>query len=781
MEEIAEPTVAQITVDEKGKADQPKERLLGASKLRAIHVKFCDDDEKSERNRAKIQDLKDYKPPLRADLLRRAGQKGRFNLNLGQVGSLLNEASSMYIDSFESPEHLVPVTLQRNKYDEVQKLMHERVMSDEFTRMVRGWDSSYFVYLTMVDQFITQGLCVGFFMDRHTWMFDGAGLREFKFPRKTKACADGIEMCTYEGQYGKAKLSDIIQDEEIATNAGWDVKEVKRVLSSTEYNPLYDDEKAEDMQEKMKANDLDEEAGEFAPINIIHAWVKEYDGTVSYYITTKTAKTVAEHMNKEPDAYLYKKLNAYSHFGEALQLFPFHVGNKGNIYTIRGMGFMVYGIGMAANTMHCSLLDSAKDSMSVKYIAPSEREIGSMPIVNAGPATFIPAHLQVVDKQYQPDLQKSAMPAIQLLKGELDSRSASSTVSGVFQNKQDRRSAEEVSSALEHFNSLNSASQLLWSHPWRALLSESVMRAFAPIQDESQKCGRLAMIMQQACIDRGVPPEAFELIDRHATKTSIPVGAGGKAARGAAFDAGASLYTAMDDKGRQNFNRDRAIHHFGVEKAKRYMNFEEAPRELVDHQLAILETNDLITGQWIEPTNSEVYVVHLRVHIAKLEEAMQAVEEGEVELIEATQEMELLHQHAVKSLQLAVVPDQQVEELELFEQKLQQIGEFISNGQRAIQKLEREQELQPEAQGEDPNADKKAESALKLELETVKGQMDIQKKDFENKLDSQARLAELQHKDDLHAQKLAHNEMEAIARQAEIRREAAAKQNKKAD
>ena len=428
---------------------------------------------------------------------------------------------------------------------------------------------------------------------------------------------------------------------------------------------------------------------------------------------------------------------------------------------------MSYPQGLASNLMQSALLDSARDSMSVKYIAPSEREITNIPIVNAGPATFIPSHLQVVDKQYQPDLQRSAMPALDLLKRQMDSKSASSTMSGVFNNKQDRRSAQEVTAAMEHFNSLNSAAMLLWSRPWRALITESAKRAFAEGQDETQESGRMAMQMQKACIARGVPAEAFQIIDTHETKTSIPVGSGSKAARSAEFEGGAEMYSTMDDAGRQNFNKDRAIHLFGVERAKRYLNFEDVPREIIDERIAMLENNDLMERTEIVPSNSEIKVVHLRIHIGKMVELMELVEQGQMELAEFTDKVEMLYKHAEQTLQMAAVPQQQEEELNMYEQKLQQIGEYLNNGIREREKLireQQEQQTQGQQQGQEgqEEASKAREEQLKLQVKEMEAQIAVQKKQTENQLDAEKKAHEIEHIDELHKQKMIQQEQEAM-------------------
>ena len=66
----------------------PKERLKDAMRLRSIHHHLVDMDEASERNRAKVQNLKDFKPPLDEGILPIDPESGLpvFDLSLIGVG-----------------------------------------------------------------------------------------------------------------------------------------------------------------------------------------------------------------------------------------------------------------------------------------------------------------------------------------------------------------------------------------------------------------------------------------------------------------------------------------------------------------------------------------------------------------------------------------------------------------------------------------------------------------------------------------------------------------------
>lgn len=703
----------------------PKERLKGAERLRSIHSHLVTADEASERNRAKVQNLKDYKPPLDEQVLRKRGQGSRFNINFGEVASVINEAESQYIDSFVSPEHLIEVKLKRNQYEDADTTRYQRIISDEYTKMIRSWDTGLFSYLTLIDQFVTHGVGIGYFEDSNTWQWKGAGLREFKFPRRTQATPDGVEICTCESFITPSELSEKISDEETAADLGWDIKAVKYALKNSS-DELYDTDSAEEVQERHKANDTEnEDSTIYNPIRVIHGWVKEYDGSVSTYICTKNCPTAEDSkIESLSNSFLYKSPSEYRNLSEALHIFPFYTGNKGNIYTIRGLGYMMYPQGMASNLMQCALLDSAKDSLSIKYIAPSEKAINRVPIVHAGPATLIPPQLQIAENQKAPNLQQAAMPALDLLGSQMNKKSVSSTMSSVFSDAPDRRSKFELTAALEHFNSLNSSAMLLFSRPWRSLLTESVKRAFDPIQNELLDSGLMALRLQKACMDRGVPFEAMQMIDYHETKTGVPAGPGGKAARAAQYEQAASLYTAMDDAGREAFNRDKMIDIMGPEKAGRYINIEEAPRELVDHSIARLENNDLLEGSVIEPSNSENYIVHLRIHLEALTDMIKQVEEGQVELVEMTQLAYQLFLHTQNTYEVAVVPEIAEEEMKFYKQQLQQIGEYINNGIRQIEKLKRDAE---EQQQEAPQQDGGMVSEQESQDMQIKAEQHMQK------------------------------------------------------
>ena len=104
-------------------------------------------------------------------------------------------------------------------------------------------------------------------------------------------------------------------------------------------------------------------------------------------------------------------------------------------------------------------------------------------------------------------------------------------------------------------------------------------------------------------------------------------------------------------------------------------------------------------GKNVQVDPSENYLAHLREHIPLLWQLRRAYEEGQMELTDATQKAIPLWEHANETLQVAIVPEIDVDEINQANQSLQQIGEFINNGIKALEKEAREQAQQPQEEG----------------------------------------------------------------------------------
>ncbi len=77
--------------------------------------------------------------------------------------------------------------------------------------------------------------------------------------------------------------------------------------------------------------------------------------------------------------------------------------------------------------MQCAALDSARDSMSVKYKVNSDKNLSDSPIVYQGANTLISSHVELAQQQHTADLQKSAIPVIGMVSDQISKMSALSS------------------------------------------------------------------------------------------------------------------------------------------------------------------------------------------------------------------------------------------------------------------------------------------------------------------------------------------------------------------
>jgi hypothetical protein len=192
------------------------------------------------------------------------------------------------------------------------------------------------------------------------------------------------------------------------------------------------------------------------------------------------------------------------------------------------------------------------------------------------------------------------------------------------------------------------------------------------------------------------------------------------------------LYSTFDAVGRSNFEYDYLVELLGVDKAERYTGKPNEKRLPYDFKIAELENMELLESDYIAPTDGENHMVHLSAHIPALEAGLEGVETGEVDLIEWTMKYQMLYKHCVDTLAVTTVYKGIQPELNKYQELVQQIGEIVVNGMKAMEKKVRDGEM------EDPQ---KAQDGMSPEDTALQAQ-------------AKATQAKLQEKDMLHKQKL---------------------------
>lgn len=692
----------------------PKSRIGTPEAVRRIHHKLTSDDEAGAYNRSLVQGQKDYQGPHDDTELENKGQSDRFNITTGESATVVNEAVAGLVDIFVTPKLLAQIPLKR-EVDQQYAETWSMIIADEYTDLIRNDGGTSLVnFQQLCDIYATHGISIPYFDDRENPYYSVAGLDHFKFPRKTPIVTNRVELCTAYGTYGAAELFG-----KLGTDPDWNDKAIRlAILQSTEKSGVTEWGDWEKVQQELKANEAYVDC--IAPrIEVVHCWVKEFDGKISYYIAAKNQ--LSENHTNWTEEFIYKCEGRYEEMGQFLQIMAFSIGNGGLIYTVRGMGYIIYQLCNAIDLLTCKTFDNARVGGSLILQPATMDDIQDMQSIDAGWGVMLPPNMKIPEKPLGQNLNNSVIPALNEARSVMN-RATGGLASGsmMMNDEKDRETKLEVSSKLDFINKLNSFAINLIYGPLDSITKEQVRRVFH-VQQKEPVLKRRIKAMKERIKARGVPDEALKLIDIDRVKASRIIGTGSRASRLMIMDQMQSFYSTMDAVGRSNFEFDYLCELVGPEKAERYAGKPNETRETYDHSIATLENFQLVEGDYMEPKEGQNSLVHLSIHVPELELELKAVDEGSVDLMEWTIKHQTLYQHCIATLEITSVHETVEAELNDYRARVQRVGELVVNGMKQIAKEQRDQG--EAAAGQDAAM---AEGQNELQLEAQKTQQELQ-------------------------------------------------------
>lgn len=681
-----------------------EERLTKPSALRAMDARHVMDDGPASANRAAIKELMDFVPPYDQQALDDMGMGERHNINFGLGAAIKNEAVGAYLDIFSTPETLVKIALDQ-EVDEDMRSTWAFIMSDEFTNMAREWDASMANMLLLADTFVTQGVAIPWFEDKSTVLYEVSSLEDCKFPRDTVAVPSRVEAMTIRRKLQPGDLFAKIEGHEEETDInGWNGPMVKRLIESAAPPSIFHDAwNYEEAARLIKANRVSGASG-LPCIELVWGIIKELDGSISVYATSKNApvgtdgKPIEE---KDDDSeWVYKKRSSYDDANQAFQIFAFSIGNKNHIHTIRGLGYAIYEAGQADNMLRCKMMDAVRHRAGELYQSDGSIDsVEDLQFIDLGFGVVVPKGLKGLQQQNMMQMDKGIGYVLESNQQMLGKHASGLADSSLVQNPGARRNEMQVTAEIQHLNKMQGFAVSLFYGPYDKLCRELVRRSFTETQT-NLAAAKMVERMKAACVRRGVPPDVFGKIDLSATRAVRLMGAGSKGSRIIGFQNLGELYSSMDAQGQENYNYDFASEIKGAEAAQRYFGRPGERRGHVDMSIAQLENKELLEGNMLEPIDGENKMVHLEEHIQELIAGLQQVNEGTKDISEWTIENIPLYRHCVDTLEKTSVHPSRESELKSYRQQIQQAGEVIDNGLRHINKI-REGEGD-QSQGLDP-------------------------------------------------------------------------------
>lgn len=695
----------------------PKARLTSPSRLREIHVRLREDDRVNAHNRALCQALLDGEPPYDASELAEANQPDTTNLNFQGAEEQLERAKAPYYRLLNSGENLLSVKTLYGPED--ARGEWESIMDEEISACIRGCDEFPYEAERLVHKFVWEGIGVAHWEDSDDWRFRASGMGQFFFPRRVAATEARQEIVTAEGEMTITELYrkaiDVEQEEN--SEEGWQrgvaIKAIKK--TATNADPAYTD--WERLMEEVKNNDLF--VGTRLPVvRVIHGFIKEFDGKVSHYIIPEEAC--------EDTKFLFCKRGVYNSMTEALVLFPYGSGTNTKLHGIRGLGYKIYPFEQQRNRSYGRLIDKGIQASSLMIQAADETDMATLGLTYFGDLAVLPPGVSVPNVPV-PDLQRSVMPAIEMMEKLRNNRTAGYSSENVFDGDQ-RKTKAEVMAHLEQSASLSDSAIDFFYNPLDRLFGQMTRRMCQKGYVPEKPGGEYIRELKLRLVKRGVPLEAFHRLDWKRTRAVRVIGAGSAAAKTVGLQRMQELRPLMDDVGQQNLNRELAIDAVGVAGADKFFPRDGQFRTTLDTQIAILQNAQLMQGLDIPVLSSDLHTAHAREHIKPMLEDYELVASGQIGEAEFAQKFITLYPHTVEHVKFIAGDIAAAEEAAALRQMLQRIEEFINNGIKELEARQQEAAQNPEAeQPQGPSPEQMAAyGKAQAEIEIMRMKTDAQ-------------------------------------------------------
>lgn len=669
----------------------PHCRISSARALIDIHENFEFEDRDAAWFRSNGQAMVDGDRPYDEAKLRERGLAGIVsNFNPGEAAALLDAAKAPYIELLDSVPRLADVTLDLD--DESLSYEASQIVSENFDWMQKEWPELHPRHNLLTSYYVGDGVGIAYFPDDRTWQWDAAPIGSFLLDRDTPAYDQAIEVATCKKRLKVSQLYSFIRDEEAAAKAGWNVEAVKKAIFKAHKNPNAYPSTSDFWEEFVRAakeNDIYLGYNQYNSVEVIYAYTKEFDGTISAYMANREV----------PECFLWQRPHFFNDINECFVLFTYGVGS-GTYHSIRGLKYKMFYTQQHMMRSLCRMLDAAELSATPMIQADGEvaqdfkfAQVGPFSVVPPG---FAPFQVQI------PNAGTNLLPVYQML------AQITANNTGSYQGRPNPLAAgrdvtaEEVRRINYTESILGSAAMNLFYPNYTKLMNQVYRRAVSSRITARDKGGALAYDFRRRCHKAGISIEMMRKIK--SVRAVRAIGNGSPQLRAQQQREIIQLQGAFDEVGKRNALRDTVAAISGsYEFANRYVP-QGAPRTTTDYDVASLENANLESGKIPQVFGHQNHFVHAETHFQLIINLLQALKDQQVSVEQVAPILRPAIDHTTEHVLIMAENPIRAQEAAQARRTLQMVdGEFASYERALINQLEsQQQEAQQQTDMNDP-------------------------------------------------------------------------------
>lgn len=746
-------------ISDTGKA--PKTRISDCKSLNAVVKKLVQLDLISALNRQDVQAAVDGKPPYDEKWMQDSGQEGRCNLNFQDLKKRVKRECMSYYDLTESVPVLANVNMPMNEMDATMKMNWCQIMSEEFHKMLKDWNSFNSYYQLLVNKFVTHGLGFLFFEDDINWKWRVAGLEDFKLPRMTSLAEEEVDIAVAFRDVTTSQLYHWVEQAP-DDDKRWNKQEVyKAILNSYSNQAVWSQGEWEKWQTILKDNDIyaAHRANEY--VKLAYCWVREYSGKVSYYLTLRLGTN---------DDYLFKCENRFDDVNQCFNFFPYEVGTNGTLMSVRGLAHEEYASAQTLNTLRCDTVDSARLAGKIILQPKSAIEAEDMSLSFYGGVVYVPPEVTISNVKLA-NPADAILPVINSMSELLQSNQPNLNPVGRQPQGDQRKTKFQVQKEATEEAVLPTAALDLFYPPWKRHLNEVWRRVKNKDLKASDPGGKEVFAFRKRCHIRGVPQEV--LTDPESwVEPYRAIGYGSPTSRLMAFEEFMELWGSLDPVGQNNLLRNRFAQKVPWTQVDEFVpRIKLNGRMPMDAEVAELQNVAMSAGKPVSVMPNDHHILHLQAHLPDLEGDLEQLEgPGQGSNPQLIQIAEAKTQHSARHIEYLKPDKLNAQVVAELQRKFNNLSERTSAAVKAYQVEQAKQQEKlmqqqiPTATGLPPEAEAHAQQ---MDQNATEHQQDVGQSAQKHALDIKAKETELNQKAQEHAMTIKEREAEMARKDAE--------------
>lgn len=645
-------------------------RIQSVRDLVAAYSTFWWADLESSRARTIAQQMRDGAAPFSYYKEQLLGLLGRANVNWGLAETICEQAEMPYSDLLEGIDVLCTTPTNYGSPD--SRDYWEMVIAEELTLLLRSWPLFYSLWKENVRMFVNEGVSFAFFDDDVDWRWSVRGLQYFKFPRRTTADVNSMDMITAKVDMLPYRLYEHTKNPEIAEAEGWKPNQIITALkqAATQYSPPpYD---PEEWEKAFKNYDFMWTATNIV-VQTIHGWTREVDGTITHQICRADGQ----------GGFLYEKKKKYRNMASMLVPYLYGVGTNGDLHSIRGVLQKNFNKWSAINKLFCRSLDMMMHASTPHIQAPNADAGTELPFTYQGYYCMVSDGYQFLETKV-PDFASSLLPGLNFIMQLAQGSSAQYVGNAMYpqQGGDNRKSGAQLSMEADMAGKLSTNGMILFAVAWRQHMQELVRRICRKDYSAVEPGGPEVQDFRARCMNRGVPSEAIDGVDFRRVEVNMGIGKGSAMERRNVLQqANQEYFYRLDPAGQNRLTNWSLAALMGARQANLLCPVVPNMRPPEDLENANLENNQLEDGKQVPVLPNQNHQVHLESHLGKMAEITDKADQFQITEEQAVGSLQSLFTHAALHLQLL---DPNNPAKPMLKENLEQFDQAITNGARHI-------------------------------------------------------------------------------------------------